>query len=308
MHRFVDLFSGIGGFRVALEQEGMECVFSCDIDDKVRDVYHQNFAEYPRGDITTLLNSDIPPHDILCAGFPCQPFSLSGKAKGFKDNRGRLFFEIVRIAKYHNPHVLLLENVKNILTIDDGNVLQTIYTALGEVGYNLQHYTLNSSHFGIPQRRERVYFVALRANGSLKHSNPIPNYRKNFLKDILLDDEACLPLVINRPDIVITQDEGDPALKPIQIGYVNKGGQGERIYSANGHAVTQSASSGGVGPRTGLYYVNGNVRKLHIQEAKAVMGFERSFHVSDGLAGYSQLGNAVIPSMINAIYDSVRIQ
>ncbi|MYD77389.1 MAG: DNA (cytosine-5-)-methyltransferase [Gammaproteobacteria bacterium] len=308
MHRFVDLFCGIGGFRVALEQEGMDCVFSCDIDDKVRDVYFRNFDEIPHGDITTLLNSDIPAHDILCAGFPCQPFSRSGRAKGFNDTRGRLFFEIVRIAKHHKPYILLLENVRNILTVDDGNVLRTIYSALQEIGYGLEHYTLNSSYFGVPQSRERVYFVALRSDSPLRHTEPKPNYRKKYLKDILLDPDKCSSLIVNRPDIYITRDEGEPSLQPIQIGYVNKGGQGERIYSANGHAITQSATSGGAGPRTGLYYVDGDVRKLHIQEAKSVMGFDKAFHVSAGLAGYSQLRNAVIPSMITNLYESVRIQ
>lgn len=308
MHRFVDLFAGIGGFRVALEREGMDCVFSCDNDSKVQSVYERNFGEMPRGDITTILSSDIPPHDVLCAGFPCQPFSLSGNAKGFNDSRGRLFFEILRIAKYHKPYVMLLENVKNILTIDNGKVMQTIYSTLDDIGYDLKHYSLNASLFGVPQRRERVYFVALRKDSPLTHSTPKPTYRKKYLRDILLDDEKCESLVVDRPDIVIRQCDTAPALKPIQVGYLNKGGQGERIYSMDGHAVTQSASSGGVGSRTGLYHVNGNVRKLHIQEAKSVMGFDRSFYVSDGLAGYSQLGNAVIPSMVNTMYKSIRIQ
>ena len=307
MQRFVDLFCGVGGFRVALEQEGLDCVFSCDIDSKVRSVYAKNFGDMPAGDIKTLLNSDIPPHDVLCAGFPCQAFSLSGNARGFNDTRGRLFFEIIRIAKHHKPEMLLLENVKNILTIDDGNVLKTIYKALEDIGYSLKHYTLNSSHFGVPQKRERVYFVALKNGTPLHHGTPKPNYRKRFLNDVLLNDEHCTDLIVDRPDIVITRYDVEPDLAPIQIGYVNKGGQGERIYAAHGHAVTQSASSGGAGARTGLYYVNGNVRRLHIQEAKSIMGFEKAFHVSDGLAGYSQLGNAVIPSMINQIYDSVRI-
>ena len=307
MHRFVDLFCGVGGFRVALEREGMDYVFSCDIDSKVCSVYAQNFGDMPSGDITTIINSEIPPHDILCAGFPCQSFSLSGNARGFNDIRGRLFFEIVRIAKHHKPYMLLLENVKNILTVDDGNVLRTIYKALEDIDYKLQHYTLNSSHFGVPQKRERVYFVALKNGVPLRHGKPKPTYRKKYLKDILLADNLCMDLVVERPDIVITKDEVEPDLSPIKIGYLNKGGQGERIYSDLGHAVTQSASSGGVGSRTGLYYVNGNVRRLHIQEAKSVMGFDKSFHVSDGLSGYSQLGNAVIPAMINTIYDSVRI-
>ena len=308
MHRFIDLFCGIGGFRVALQQEGMECVFSCDIDSNVCRVYEQNFGDYPHGDIVQIDAKEIPPHDILCAGFPCQPFSLAGKAGAFSDSRGRLFFEIIRIAKYHRPYMLLLENVKNILTVDSGDVLSEIAHSIEEIGYTLKHYVLNSSHFGVPQRRERVYFVALRNDSQLKHSNPQPTYKRQYLRDILMDNDLCEPLIIKRNDIFIKDEPNNLALAPIQIGYVNKGGQGERIYSVKGHAVTQSASSGGVGKRCGLYKVNGEIRRLHIKEAKRVMGFNTEHHVSGGLLGYSQLGNSVIPSMINTIYQSVKVQ
>jgi len=308
MHRFIDLFCGIGGFRVALAREGMDCVFSCDIDTKAQDAYEANFGDTPHGDIRTIQAGHIPEHDILCAGFPCQPFSLAGKRGSMADERGRLFYEIVRIAKHHRPLVLLLENVKNILTIDNGKAMCEIYRSIEGIGYRLQHYPLNASLFGVPQHRERVYFVALRGDCPLQHSTPKPNYRKCNLEDILLDDNSVpSSLVVNRDDMVLQDVAVEPSLSPIQIGYVNKGGQGERIYSSLGHAITQSASGGGVGRRTGLYLVNGKVRRLHIDEAKAVMGFAKQHQVSDGLTGHSQLGNAVIPSMINTIYESVRL-
>ena len=306
MLRFIDLFCGIGGFRVALERKGLECVFSCDIDEKVRGVYWKNFGDHPSGDITALRTDSIPQHDVLCAGFPCQPFSLSGKAGAFNDERGRLFFEIVRIAEYHKPSMLLLENVKNILTIDSGSVIQTIRTALKRIGYEVRHHVLNASRFGIPQRRERVYFVALRKDCPLRHGEPKETNHKIYLKDVLLNNVGS-DLIVKRDDITITTNGDTPSLKPIQIGYLNKGGQGERIYSPMGHAITQAASSGGVGKRTGLYMVDGKVRRLHIKEAKRVMGFSIKHHVSDGLMGYSQLGNAIIPPMVRKVYESVRI-
>jgi DNA (cytosine-5)-methyltransferase 1 len=106
MYKFIDLFCGIGGFRVALEKQGMECVFSSDIDKHAQESYYQNFGERPVGDISEIPEKTIPKHDVLCAGFPCQPFSISGKMNGIEDDRGRLFYEIIRTAQYHQPYVL----------------------------------------------------------------------------------------------------------------------------------------------------------------------------------------------------------
>lgn len=307
MHKFADLFCGIGGFRVALEREGMDCVFSCDNDPHVQNAYESNFGERPAGDITEVLASDIPPHDILCAGFPCQPFSRSGNREGLKDARGRLFYEIVRIANHHKPYLLILENVKTILTLDDGQVLGEIRERLDKIGYRVEYSVLNAGKFGLPQKRERVYFVCIRKDAPLSYREPRAVDRHKFVKDILLPDWKCEHLVVNRDDIRITKNDPPETLAPMQIGYLNKGGQGERIYSTNGHAVTISANGGGIGARTGLYLVNGKVRKLHLDETKLVMGFSKQHKVSDGIAGFRQLGNAVIPAMINHVYESVRV-
>jgi len=115
-YKFIDLFCGIGGFHLALNSFGAECVFASDIDKNARTVYVSNFGIEPKGDITKIRNKDIPAHDILCAGFPCQPFSISGNQKGFNDPRGKLFYQIIRIARYHRPKIILLENVKNLKT------------------------------------------------------------------------------------------------------------------------------------------------------------------------------------------------
>lgn len=147
--KFIDLFCGIGGFRVALEQRGLQCVFSSEIDKRACEAYKANFGETPHGDITQIDAHDIPSHDILCAGFPCQPFSTAGKQGGISDPRGQLFHEIIRIADFHKPKLLLLENVKHIQRIDDGGVIREIEEALDKIGYEMHFRTLNASNYGI---------------------------------------------------------------------------------------------------------------------------------------------------------------
>jgi DNA (cytosine-5)-methyltransferase 1 len=314
MYKFIDLFCGIGGFRIALEKRGLQCVFSSDIDHNVQEIYRQNFGEKPSGDITEIPANKIPKHDILCAGFPCQPFSISGKHGGVSDPRGRLFYEIIRIAEYHETPILILENVKNILSIDGGKVIMTMEKELDESGYFLYNHVLNSSYFGIPQARERVYFVALRKKSkklgklSLCKSQPNESRKEIFLEGIL-DKEVDDSFILTRDDIEIwkKENEVDYKLKPIRVGTDNKGGQGERIYSPKGHAITQSAYGGGVGARTGLYNTWQGIRRLTINECKRVMGFPDKHKVSDGLQGYQQLGNAVVPDMIGYVYDNIRI-
>lgn len=311
MHSFIDLFSGIGGFRLALEKRGLECVYSCDIDKNVQDVYKSNFGEKPDGDITEVPEKRIPKHDILCAGFPCQSFSISGKRNGMDDDRGRLFYEIIRIAEYHKPEVLLLENVKNILSIDEGKTIKTIEIRLDEAGYTMQKHVLNASFFGIPQARERVYFVCLKKHSDyqfkLKYSPPKQTNKAIYLKDVL-EYDVDSDLYIDRDDIEINDISSvKAALKPIRVGIVNKGGQGERIYSPMGHAITLSAYGGGVGAKTGLYLTDDGIRKLSIDECKILMSFPKTHIVSNGVEGYKQLGNAVIPDMVGYVYDSIKV-
>lgn len=310
MYTFIDLFSGVGGFRHAMEKRGMECVFSSDIDAKANEAYYANFKEKPKGDITEISEKKIPKHDILCAGFPCQSFSISGAQKGLDDNRGRLFYDIVRIADYHKPYILLLENVKNILTVDNGNVIKTIETKLDEIGYTVQKHVLNASYFGIPQSRERVYFVALRkeqkSDVKLSYHPPKQTMKKIYLDDIL-EKDVDKSLFTNRKDIKIDGRTSKHELNPIRIGELGKGRQGERIYSQSGHAITLSAYGGGVGATTGLYLVGDRVRRLSINECKKLMGFPENWKVSEGMQGYQQLGNAVIPTMVGYVYDSIKM-
>jgi len=164
--RFIDLFAGIGGFRFAAEQVfskyglSSKCVFSSDIDPYAREAYNANFGEYPSGDITQVNENDIPDHDILFAGFPCQPFSIIGNGKGFDDIRGTLFFDIARILAAKKPKAFILENVKRLIGHNEGKTLKKILHVLrDELGYTVYYKSLNALHYGLPQKRERVILV-----------------------------------------------------------------------------------------------------------------------------------------------------
>jgi len=158
--RLVDLFAGVGGFRLALESFGGTCVFSSETDKHARETYYLNFNEYPSGDITEVQAKDIPQFDILTAGFPCQPFSYAGKLEGFEDKtRGTLFFDVFRILKYHKPKMFLLENVKGLKSHKKGQTLNTIVEQLQHIGYTVYWEILDSLDFGLPQERQRWYCV-----------------------------------------------------------------------------------------------------------------------------------------------------
>ena len=160
--KFIDLFCGIGGFHEALKNLNCECVLACDIDKYCRDVYNINYGIEPLNDIKNINPNDIPNFDILCAGFPCQPFSNGGKKKTFDDDRGLLFDEIMRIVKVRKPRFLFLENVKHILKVGEGKVIEYILDKLDKNGYNVQLIQMSPHEYGIPQQRERVYFVCIR--------------------------------------------------------------------------------------------------------------------------------------------------
>lgn len=165
MIRFVDLFAGIGGIRIGFEnackQLGIstQCVLSSEIDSYACETYKINFNEYPSGDIRTI--TDLPDFDFLLAGFPCQPFSYAGKQQGFGDTRGTLFFEIERIVKDYRPKAFLLENVRGLTTHDKGRTMNTIVSVLKNLGYGIKYLLLNSSNFGVPQNRVRLYILGI---------------------------------------------------------------------------------------------------------------------------------------------------
>lgn len=172
--KFIDLFAGIGGFRIAGQQNGMECVFSSEIDKFACEVYQNNFGELPEGDITKVDAKDIPDFDVLFAGFPCQPFSYAGQLQGFEDEiRGTLFFDIVRILKEKEPKMFLLENVKGLKSHEKGKTLEIILDHLDQLGYQVHWTILNSLHFGVPQSRERWYCVGFKKEVEFEFPKPV---------------------------------------------------------------------------------------------------------------------------------------
>ncbi len=312
--KFIDLFAGIGGFHLALSHFGVQCVFASEWDKAAAEIYEQNFKMKPAGDITLINEKEIPNHDILCAGFPCQAFSVSGKQLGFEDTRGTLFFDILRIVKYHLPKIVFLENVKNLIQHDKGYTMQIIVKALTELGYKVNYKVLNAKQFGLPQNRERVFIVCFRKDLKInKFKFPNSLYKPISLLDILEKEPVIKN--IKRKDVKFNK-EVEPIKdlynnqylpnKLIQIGIVNKGGQGERIYSPYGIACTLSAYGGGVGAKTGLYFVDGKIRRLTPRECARVQGFPDWFKIhKNSNEAYKQFGNSVPVNVLKAIMKEI---
>ena len=185
LFRFIDLFAGMGGIRIPFEELGGSCVFSSEWDKSAQMMYHANFGEIPAGDITKITNDEIPEHDILLAGFPCQPFSIIGNGKGFADTRGTLFFEIERIIRDKKPEAFLLENVKQLVKHNNGKTFQVILSKLKEMGYFIHWKVLNALDYGLPQKRERVIIVGFRKNYQFSFPPPYQNRQK--LSEIIED-------------------------------------------------------------------------------------------------------------------------
>lgn len=193
--KFIDLFCGIGGFHQALTNMNGKCVFACDIDEKCRNIYEKNYKLKPDGDITKINISQIPNFDVLCGGFPCQPFSKAGLQKGFDDDRGNLFFNICNIIKHHKPKYMILENVRNLASHDDGNTWKTIYKNITELGYTTYEtpIILNVLHFNVPQNRERVVILCKRNDLGELPVLPIINktpkqHLTNFIANVIEND------------------------------------------------------------------------------------------------------------------------
>ncbi len=164
--RFADMFCGIGGFHVAATDLGLECVFACDIDRDCRRAYEQNFGLAPQSDICQVDPAHVPDHEILCAGFPCQPFSIIGNREGFDDARGTLFFELARVIEAKQPKALVLENVRQLATHNKGATLRRILEILRALGYQVDYRILNALDFGLPQKRERILIVGFKGSAS----------------------------------------------------------------------------------------------------------------------------------------------
>ncbi|KAL3938740.1 MAG: hypothetical protein SGBAC_006413 [Bacillariaceae sp.] len=294
---YIELFAGIGGFRIALDRLGGHCVFSSEIDRFARASYEANYADRPAGDITRISEEDIPPHDMLVGGFPCQSFSFSGERKGFEDHRGVLFLEIVRILKKHQPKVILLENVRGLLTHEDGRTFQVIVSHLDEVGYEISHQLLDAVHL-VPQERKRIYIVGIRKDleGASDFEFPIiPNLKRGFqdieekdMQPSMLENlrlsEHQLNKVRNQkytqqfPEARFLSDFSLPT-KTLQSSYSR--------YMVGSQFVKECKS-------------DDSWRKLSPREAARLQGFPDCFELCPSRP-YHLLGNAVVPSMISII-------
>lgn len=303
---FIDLFCGIGGFRLALESLGARCVFSCDKDRQARKTYQANFGEEPEGDITTIAADSIPDFNILCGGFPCQPFSIAGKQRGFKDTRGTLFFEIARIAKVKQPEVVFLENVANLARHDNGNTLRVILDTLDGLGYNVHYQVLNVAYYGVPQIRKRIYFVCFRKDLQVDFSFPKPTFEDVAVEDYLeenVDEKYYLDInsiTFYKPDTDVRQ------LDTYRMGYIGSISQGRRVYGVKGCAPTFVVSARGPAGSTEAYYINGRVRRLTPYESKRIMGFPDDFifPVKEERI-YQQLGNSVAVPVVRMIAEKI---
>lgn len=220
--KFIDLFCGIGGFHSAMSQLGGECVFAADIDADCRKVYENNYGLAPHSDVSAVDAGDIPQHDVLCAGFPCQAFSKAGKQAGMNDPRGTLFFDIVRIAKHHKPSYMLLENVRNLVGHDNGNTWRVIKANLDELGYEFSHEPIIFSphNIGIPQFRERVFILCKRKDvkrGEVEFSEPRKRPHCDIRKvvDRSLTDERYTITDSEREILEIWNDFAKNVSKPL---------------------------------------------------------------------------------------------
>ena len=303
---FIDLFCGIGGFHSALSSLGARCVFASDIDIFAKAVYVMIYGLAPHGDITKIKPEDIPGHDIICAGFPCQPFSISGDQQGFDDPRGQLFFNVVSIAKHHKPKVVFLENVKNFEKHDGGKTLTRVKKELKDIGYTVHSDVLCASDYGVPQARKRIYIVAFRDDiDSSQFSFPTKVDEFKVLQDILITDAentVAGSYVIQRSTTIDKIIPTERKNELVRIGKIGLGRQGERIYSVLGVSTTLSSQGGGLGGKTGMYQINGVVRKLYPRECARLMGFPDTFQLAETQEqNYKQFGNSVVVEVIQLI-------
>ena len=235
---FIDLCSGIGGFHSGLVNTGhYRCVGHAEIDKNAEKAYNAIYGEeggLNYGDLRTINPRKLPHFDLLCGGFPCQSFSVAGRRLGFRDTRGTVFFEIARILAEKRPPFLLLENVLGLLSHDSGRTLNTIFSALVEMGYNLEWMVLNSKYFGVPQQRRRLYIVGYLDPRCAGKVFPLSGGNAKNLKQLI------------------------------------PGPQGQRVYETDGIACTQCAGSGGWGGKTGLYFIDMNADPVITDVARCI--------------------------------------
>lgn len=290
--KFIDLFAGIGGIRIPFEELGGSCVFSSEWDKSAQQTYFANFNHMPCGDITKIKSDEIPSHDILLAGFPCQPFSIIGKGMGFADTRGTLFFEIERILRDKMPEAFLLENVKRLASHDQGRTFSEILIKLKRLGYYVHWKVLNAMDYGLPQKRERVIVAGFRKN--YPFSFPEPSKEKVKLKDIIEDHSKVDRKFFASEKIVqkrMKKIKGRSVPK-LSIWHENKRGDiGIHEFSC---ALRAGASYN--------YLLVDGIRRLTPREMLSLQGFPKTFKIAVSDGEIRKLaGNSVPVTMIRAV-------
>lgn len=317
--KFIDLFAGIGGFRMALQNLQGKCVFTSEWDKYSKQTYRANFGEIPFGDITKSSTKNYIPNDfeVLCAGFPCQAFSIAGKRGGFEDTRGTLFFDVAEIIKTKQPKAIFLENVKGLRNHDKGKTLATILNVLREdLGYYVpEPQIINAKEFGVPQNRERIFIVGFHKETNITDFQyPEPEEYKSTLDDILEEQEVSVKYYLS--DVYLQ------TLKNHRARHESKGnGFGYAIIPNDG--IANAVVCGGMGRERNLVHddrltnfipvtkISGQVnregiRKMTPREWARLQGYPDNFKivVSDAQA-YKQFGNSVAVPAIQATANQI---
>ena len=300
--KFIDLFCGIGGFHQAMNQLGGECVLASEIDKYAIETYKENYGINPNVDIRDLKVENIPKHDVLCAGFPCQPFSIGGYRKGFCDTRGTLFFEVERILKAKKPQAFLLENVKGLTNHDKGNTFKVIKQSLTNMGYSIFYQVLNSKDYGIPQNRERIYIVGFKKKVS-SFVFPSPIYSKSNINELLehdveghdLSETASKHLEKHLQDYLEKKDINEEypifatEIRPSRCSLRNDGCS---------PCLTAKMGTGG----NNVPVLATENRKLTVRECLRLQGFPESYKMKDNYSqSYKQIGNSVTVPVVKLI-------
>lgn len=313
---FIDLFAGIGGFRLALQSLGGRCVFSSEWDKYAQKTYEANFGEVPHGDITLEeTKAQIPDDfDVLCAGFPCQAFSIAGLRKGFDEARGTLFFDVAEIIQRKRPKIVFLENVKGLLSHDRGHTIQLMLRLLREdLGYYVPDpQLLNAKDFGVPQHRERVFIVGIRPDIDNRYDFEYPQWRLPTVRFAEVKEAEVVSVKYYLSTAYLS------TLRAHKARHLSKGnGFGYEIISDDG--IANAVVCGGMGRERNLVYdprltdftpvtkIKGEVnregiRKMTPREWARLQGFPDRFNivVADATA-YKQFGNSVAVPVVQAV-------
>ena len=304
-YKIIDLFAGIGGIRSGFEnvfKKDCSIVFSSEIDENAKKTYYFNYKDVPYGDITKIDEKEIPSHDIILAGFPCQAFSVAGYRKGFEDTRGTLFFDVARIAAYHKPKIMFLENVKGFVGHDNGNTFKVVKQTLQDLGYKVFTKVLNSKDFGVAQNRERIYIVAFLDN-SVEFEFPKKMDTQVSIHNFLEDKVDENFYYNNKPlyEKIKTDIKSKDTLYQWRRQYVRE--------NKNNLCPTLTANMGTGGHNVPILKDDKGIRKLTPRECINFQGFPKKFKFPKDLAlshQYKQAGNSVTVSVIEAIAKEIK--